>query len=82
MLINAMLVESDFTYLNRKIEKGCILEFPSKHQVVMSWTTTEGTMMQAIMLSAYADVFKNDFYDIVRFVFENKQHLSLIRFRK
>lgn len=82
MLINAMEVESDFTYLGRKIEKGSILEFPSKHLVVMSWITPDGFNQQAITLGAYADPLRNDYYDIVRFVYENKQHLTLISFRK
>ena len=80
---NGILVENDFTYLTHPFRKGEIITIVDKHTILLNQNDNKGNSFTTPMsLNAWSDPFRNDYYDVVRFVFDNHKNISLIRFRK
>ena len=84
LIVNGILVEQDFTYLKYCFRKGELITIgDDKHTIVLNQKDSSGNNLATAMnLNAYSDPFRNDYYDAVRFVFDNYKNISIIYFKK
>lgn len=80
---NGILVENDFTYLSVHFRKSEIITTVDKYTILLNQKDGKGNSCHTpINLNAWCDPFRNDYYDVVRFVFDNYKNISLLRYRK
>jgi len=80
---NGILVENDFTYLRHPFRKGDLITIGNdKYTLLLNQKGNGQNYVTPFNLHAWCDPFKNDYYDVVRFVFDNYKNISIIRFKK
>lgn len=68
---NIYEIEENFIYLGSTFIKDGIIKIVDMSTVLY----TKENNSTVISLAAYSDCFKNDCYDTVRFIFDNKKYL-------
>jgi hypothetical protein len=80
---NGILVENDFTYLSYYFRKRELITIGNdKYTLIINQKGNGQDFATPFNLNDYSDPFRNDYYDVVRFVFDNYKNISIIRFKK
>lgn len=83
MKTNVYDVNQDFKYLHHEFKKDTVIEISSMDVVLIHTVEKERiTSTTPMNLNVYHDPFKNDFYDVARFIYDTRKYISMRSYPK